>query len=155
MGWGIVSVRGNRLAAAGWGVIRQSSDRPMVERLVHIHEELDAVLRTWKPDSAAVEGIFQSGPTKNVQSALKLAHARGVALLAVARAGIAVAEYAPAEVKKSLTGHGRAEKGQVMEMVRAILGMTGPVPEDAADALAVATCHAFRIQNPLLGGLTR
>jgi crossover junction endodeoxyribonuclease RuvC len=94
------------------------------------------------PECAAVEGIFYSA---NVKTALKLAHVRGVALLAVAEAGIALAEYSPAEVKTSVVGYGRAEKSQVQLMIRSILKLAEPIEsEDACDALAVAICHATR-----------
>jgi crossover junction endodeoxyribonuclease RuvC len=152
-GWGVVSVSRGNVTAIEWGVIRQSPSASLADRLVSIHAEISRLLATFKVDSAALEGIFQSGPAKNVQSALKLAHARGVALLAVAQAGLPAEEYAPAEVKKALTGSGRADKDQVMLMVRSLLKLTSAPPEDAADALAIATCHAFRISNPFAGAL--
>jgi len=152
-GWGIVAVQRGVVSPIAWGVIRQHPSAPMSDRLVAIHAELTKLLKTYKVDAAAIEGVFQSGPAKNVQSALKLAHARGVALLSIAEAGIPLGEYAPAEVKKSLTGSGRAEKPQVMLMVSSLLKLKDPVAEDAADALAVATCHAFRINSPLPGNI--
>lgn len=152
-GWGVVSLEGRDVIAMGWGVVRMSSSAPLLERLTVIHRELCQVLDTWQPESAAVEGIFQHGTSKNYASTLKLGHARGAALLAIAHRGVSVEEYSPAEVKKTLTGRGRADKHQVGEMIRAMLRIKEQLPEDASDALAVATCHAFRLRNPLPRGI--
>jgi crossover junction endodeoxyribonuclease RuvC len=109
------------------------------ERLQHIHAGLAALLEECRPDCVAVESIFHA---KNVRSALKLGHARGVALLAASEAGLSVHEYAPAEIKRAVVGFGRAEKGQVGQMVKLLLGLErAPAPHDVADALAVAICH--------------
>ncbi len=152
-GWGVVSVRGQAVKGVAWGVIRLKSGAPLVERLKIIYDELSVVIQEYQPAEVAVEGIFQSGNTKNFASTLKLGHARGAALLAVAGKEIPLSEYAPAAVKKALTGRGRADKNQVKEMIRAVLGIAESPPEDAADALAVATCHAFRLQYPVVGTL--
>ncbi len=129
------------------------SSQPFYERLLKIHDELCKVIDVHHPDEAAAEGIFASGVTQNYQSALKLGQARGAALVALARAGIPLAEYPPAEVKKSLVGHGRAEKWQIQGMIQSLLKLGETPAEDAADALAVAVCHAFRAQLPQLRGL--
>jgi crossover junction endodeoxyribonuclease RuvC len=113
---------------------------PLNQRLRAIAEGLRSIIAEHRPDEAAVEEVFQA---VNPRSALRLAHARGVALLAVAEADLPLGEYSALEVKKSVVGFGRAEKQQVQLMVQALLGLTSPVDsEDASDALAVAVCHA-------------
>jgi crossover junction endodeoxyribonuclease RuvC len=108
-------------------------------RLAHIHIELSRLLLSCQPDCVAIENLFHAS---NVRSALKLGHARGVAMLAAVEAGCEVVEYTPAEIKRAVVGYGRAEKHQVGDMVRLLLGLTTtPSPHDAADALAVAICH--------------
>jgi len=122
------------------GAICTDTHSPFEKRLLTIATGLRALLREHAPDAAAVEGVFYSA---NVQTALKLAQVRGVALLAVAEAGVALAEYSPLEVKTSVVGYGRAEKGQVQLMVKSLLKLECPIEsEDAADALAIAICHA-------------
>ena len=124
------------------GAISTNARWPFEKRLLKIANELRALLREYAPDRAAVEGVFYSA---NVQTALKLAQVRGVALLTVAEAGVALAEYSPLEVKTSVVGYGRAEKSQVQLMVQSLLKLEHPIEsEDAADALAVAICHAAR-----------
>jgi len=152
-GWGVVEVVRRDLVARGWGVVRMPSTQPFYERLLKIHEELCKVIEHHHPDEAAAEGIFASGSVQNYQSALKLGQARGAALVALARAGLPLSEYPPAEVKKSLVGHGRAEKWQIQGMVQSVLKLDEKPAEDAADALAVAICHSFRVQLPQLRGL--
>ncbi len=151
-GWGVLEVRGLRILPLDWGIIRMKSSTPLHERLVTIHHGLTVVCQEHRVESAAIEGIFQAGGMKNPRSVLVLGHARGAALLTLARLGLPVNEYPPAEVKKSLVGHGRAEKWQMQEMIRSLLGLETLPAEDAADALAIAVCHAFRVQNPILGG---
>jgi crossover junction endodeoxyribonuclease RuvC len=139
-GYGIVDSDGvdHRLVAAG--VIRTSPKWAFEKRLLEIAGGLRRLIGEHGPECAAVEGVFYSA---NVQTALKLAHVRGVALLAVAEAGIGLAEYSPLEVKTSVVGYGRAEKGQVQIMIRTLLRLAEPIAsEDACDALAVAICHA-------------
>jgi len=108
-------------------------------RLTAIYEGLVEVIRKTDPDQAALEDIFYG---KNISSLIKQGHARGVVLLAASHSGLAVHEYSPLEIKKAVVGYGRAEKSQVQQMVRAILGMKGLPAADAADALAVAICHS-------------
>ena len=122
------------------GVIRTNTKWSFERRLLVIATGLRKLIQEYAPESAAVEGVFFSA---NVKTALKLAHVRGVALLSVAEAGIPLAEYSPLEVKTSVVGYGRAEKGQVQMMVNSLLRLAAQVEsEDAADALAVAICHA-------------
>jgi len=141
-GYGIVDSDGRRHRLVAEGTICTNARLPFEKRLLKIANELRALLRERAPDRAAVEGVFYSA---NVQTALKLAQVRGVALLVVAEAGVPLAEYSPLEVKTSVVGYGRAEKTQVQLMVQSLLKLDrGIESEDAADALAVAICHANR-----------
>jgi crossover junction endodeoxyribonuclease RuvC len=138
-GWGIVEAEGNRLRHVAHGVIETEPAATTARRLTQIFRGVEEVFDAHMPDSAAVEEIFVS---KNPGSTLKLGQARGVALLVPAMRGVAVEEYAANLVKKSLVGAGHAEKAQVIHMVRLLLPACGEVAADAADALAVAICHA-------------
>ncbi len=138
-GYGVVAREGTRLRPLGFGVIRPDPDLPLALRLVRIHEGLVEALRRYQPEAVAVEDVFHH---KNARSALVLGHARGVALLAAAGLGIPVHAFAPALVKKSIVGNGRAGKDQVQQVIRAILGLDELPPPDAADALAIAICCA-------------
>jgi crossover junction endodeoxyribonuclease RuvC len=141
-GYGVIDSDGleHRLVAAG--VIRTNTRWPFEKRLAEIAGGLRGVIREHSPEAGAVEGIFYS---VNVKTVLKLAHVRGVALLAIAEAGMELGEYSPLEVKISVVGYGRAEKSQVQLMVRSLLRLAEPIQsEDAADALAVALCFATR-----------
>ena len=138
-GWGMIESDGRRHAVLGHGVIRTVTRDPLELRLALISRELRLVIADHTPEAAAVEEVFYS---QNVKTALKLAHVRGVVLLAIADAGVKLGEYSPLEVKMSVVGYGRAEKQQVQLMVRSLTGVGAP--EDAADAIAVAICHATR-----------
>ena len=138
-GWGIVAKSGNRLSHIANGQIRTDAALSLPERLVTIDRELTDVILLHRPDSSAVEEVFVN---KNPQSTLKLGHARGVVLLALARAGLPVHEYATRLVKKALVGTGAAEKAQVQAMLKVLLPGVQLAGADAADALAVAICHA-------------
>ena len=141
-GYGVIDSDGadHRLVAAG--VIRTNPKDAFERRLLVIAGGLRRLIGEHRPEMAAVEGVFAA---VNVKSSLKLAHVRGVVLLAVAEAGIELGEYSPLEVKTSVVGYGRAEKSQVQLMVRSILRVAEPIEsEDACDALAVAICHATR-----------
>jgi crossover junction endodeoxyribonuclease RuvC len=138
-GYGCVEADGSRLRLLVCGVIASSPRAAFSAKLLSIHTALAALLAEWQPSAVAIEGVFHAA---NVRSALKLGHARGVAMLAAAEKGLPIAEYSPAEVKRAVVGYGRAEKQQVQEMVRMLLGLReAPAPHDAADALAVAICH--------------
>src|SRR5258708_5225261 len=139
-GCGVIDSDRRKHRVIGHGVIRMTSRDPLGSRLVQIAVVLRGLLSAHAPDAAAVEEVFYS---QNVKTALKLAHVRGVALLAIAEAGVALGEYSPLEVKISVVGYGRAEKHQVQLMVRSLTGLGAAIEsEDAADALAVAICHA-------------
>ncbi|MBF0177188.1 MAG: crossover junction endodeoxyribonuclease RuvC [Magnetococcales bacterium] len=144
-GWGIVEAHGNYLRHVAHGTIRTQAASPLPERLTEIFRGLCGVIHQHQPEVAAIESIFLA---HNVQSAMKLGHARGAAIVAASQSGLAVHEYAALEVKKSVVGYGRAEKHQVQEMVRVLLGMGQVAPADAADALAVALCHVHQSTSP-------
>ncbi len=138
-GYGCVDTDGRRHRLVAYGSIAAPAHTPFPERLLIIHAGLAALLAEHRPDCVAIENVFHA---KNVRSALKLGHARGVALLAASQAGMTVAEYSPAEIKRAVVGLGRAEKQQVGQMIKLLLGLDlVPAPHDAADALAVAICH--------------
>jgi len=138
-GYGCIDVRGSRHVLIVCGSISPPARSTFPDKLKHIHTGLAALLDRHRPDCVAVENIFHA---RNVRSALKLGHARGIALLAASEAGLPVAEYTPAEIKRAVVGFGRAEKHQIQQMVKLLLGLeTPPSPHDAADALAVAICH--------------
>ena len=138
-GWGVIDADGNRLSHVANGTVKSDGDAPLEERLRQIHVGLIDVLAAWRPAAAAVEETFVN---KNPGSTLKLGQVRGVVLLAPALAGVKVHEYAPNLIKKSVVGTGHAAKVQIHAMVRRLLPGVRIGSEDAADALAVAICHA-------------
>jgi len=140
-GWGVIDVDGNRLTHVADGVVSAPVDLSMGERLVVLFRQITEVIERFRPDEAAVEETFVN---KNAATTLKLGVARGVVLLAPAERGLPVAEYSANLVKKSVVGAGHAEKSQVELMVRRLLPGCTAVKADAADALAVAICHAHR-----------
>ena len=138
-GYGVIDSDGADCVFVQCGVVRVKPSDPLPLRLKNIHNAVTEVIRAFQPDTAAFESLFHAS---NVQSALKLGHARGVCIVAAAEANLAIFEYSPAEVKSAVTGYGRAEKVQVQQMVCALLKLTvGPERYDASDALAVAICH--------------
>ena len=137
-GYGIVEFSGSRLRYVDCGVIRTRGEDVGL-RLASIHSRLAEVVRTHRPDEAALEAVFSA---RNPRAALKLGQARGVALAVCGGAGLATAEYAPTSVKGAVTSYGRASKQQVQSMVQRLLGLERPPASDAADALAVAICHS-------------
>jgi crossover junction endodeoxyribonuclease RuvC len=141
-GWGVIDVDGNRLTHVADGVVSAPVNLSMGERLVVLFRQIGEVLERFQPDEAAVEETFVN---KNAATTLKLGVARGVVLLAPAERGLPVAEYSANLVKKSVVGAGHAEKSQVELMVRRLLPGCTVVKADAADALAVAICHAHRV----------
>jgi crossover junction endodeoxyribonuclease RuvC len=138
-GYGCVESEGSRHRIIMCGAIGTSASASFPEKLLEIHSRLSELLAECRPEAVAIESLFFA---TNASSALKLGHARGVAVLAAVQAGLPVAEYSPAEIKRAVVGHGRAEKHQVQQMVKLLLGLAAvPSPHDAADALAVAICH--------------
>lgn len=138
-GYGCVETDGRRHHLIACGAITAAARDPFPQRLARIHRELASLLVSHRPDCVAVESVFHA---VNARSALKLGHARGVAILAAVEAGCDVVEYTPAAIKRAVVGYGRADKHQVQQMIKLLLGLAkAPTPHDAADALAVAICH--------------
>jgi crossover junction endodeoxyribonuclease RuvC len=138
-GWGLIESDGNRLVHVACGSVETSERAALSARLVAIHDGLIAVIRQYAPHEAAVENTFVN---TNAAATLQLGQARGIAMHVPARAGLTVAEYAPNLVKKTVVGAGHAEKGQIRMMIGVLLPKADPQSEDAADALAIAICHA-------------
>ena len=154
-GYGLIESDGSRHSSILFGAIRTSPRLAFHERLLQIYTQLTEILCHEQIHAVAIENVFYSA---NVQSALKLGHARGVALLVAAQQGLPVFEYSPLEIKNAIVGYGRAEKSQVQMMVRLLLSLPEtPTPDDAADALAVAICHSHRSTQtiPLQAGKSR
>jgi crossover junction endodeoxyribonuclease RuvC len=143
-GYGIVELNRGKLTLVDAGTIKADEKAPLEDRLLTIHGELERLLAEHRPSAAAVEDVFFA---KHANAALKLGHARGVALLAIARAGLSVTAYAPSLVKRSIVGKGQADKAQVSRIVGVILGLTSLPGVDATDALAVAITHAQAIRS--------
>lgn len=144
-GYGILEVREGQAKVVTCGIIRVPAQRDFPLRLKTIYDGIDKLIGTYQPHQAAVEDLFYA---ENVKSALRMGHARGVVLLALARHQIPVSEYSPREIKVAVAGHGGASKEQVRRMVEALLEMDQPpAPMDVSDALAVALCHIHRIRG--------
>jgi crossover junction endodeoxyribonuclease RuvC len=139
-GYGVINEEPDGcLKVLDFGVIRTSAELPQAERLVHLYQRIKELILLHHPEMGAVEKLFFE---RNVRTALHVGQARGVALLALAQSKLQIGEYTPLEVKQAVAGYGGADKNQVQQMVRTILGLeTVPHPDDAADALAVAICH--------------
>ena len=147
-GYGCVETDGSRHRIVLCGAITSPAVESLPDKLQRIHHRLTLLIKECQPASVAIENLFFS---VNVRSALKLGHARGVAMLAAVEAGLPVFEYTPAEVKRAVVGYGRADKPQVQHMMKLLLGLDEvPSPHDAADALAVAICHLHSVPH---GGL--
>ena len=138
-GWGVIRQEDNRLSFIAAGRINPDPDLPMAERLKMLAAELGAIIAAHTPDEAAIEETFVN---KNAASALKLGQARGAAMLTAAQAGLAVAEYSANKIKQTVTGFGHADKNQIQAMINILLPGSGKLAPDAADALAIAICHA-------------
>jgi crossover junction endodeoxyribonuclease RuvC len=146
-GWGMIAIAGNRLSFLACGSLATDENAALATRLLAIHEGLSAIVRIHAPDEAAVEATFVN---KDASATLKLGQARGIAMLVPAIAGLPVAEYAPNLVKKTIVGTGHGEKAQVRMMIGVLLPKADPRSEDAADALAIAVCHAHHRQSAIL-----
>ena len=152
-GYGCVDSDGRRHRLVACGAIRASDAGSFPNRLAAIYRELAILIEEHRPECVAIENLFHA---TNVRSALKLGHARGVAMLAAVEAGVPLIEYTPAEIKRAVVGYGRAEKPQVSQMVKLLLGLqTLPSSHDAADALAVAICHLHNGQKTEAGSVRR
>jgi len=146
-GFGCIESVGGRHRLIECGCLSGAAGATFPEKLRAIHAGLREMLDRHHPDCVAIEDIFYA---RNVRSALRLGHARGVAILAACEADLPIAEYAPAEIKRAVVGYGRAEKQQVQQMIKLLLGLeVVPSPHDAADALAVAVCHLHHGTGPI------
>jgi len=144
-GYGIVEYIGNKFSVVDYGAITTEASMPLPQRLLLLSNRLEELIKMYKPEAISIEELFFN---KNIKTALTVGHGRGVAVLAAARSGVDVFEYTPLQVKQAVVGYGRAEKSQIQQMVKAILNLPAiPKPDDVADALAVAVCHAhsFRV----------
>ncbi len=149
MGWGVIRQEANRLSYVQHGAITTPSVWEMPRRLGRLFDGVTELIRGYRPEAVAIEELFFN---TNVSTAITVGQARGVAILASYRAGIEVAEYTPLQVKQAVTSYGRADKRQVQEMVKTLLNLREiPKPDDAADGLAIAICHAFSFPRGKLG----
>ena len=140
VGFGIVDTEKNRQRLVACGVITTPAHTPLTQRLDQIYTDLEELIRTYQPEVMSVEELFFN---TNITTGISVAQGRGVILLCAFRSGLRIYEYTPLQVKQAVVGYGRAEKKQVMDMVRRILGLPAPPkPDDAADAVALALCHA-------------
>lgn len=139
VGYGIVDYNGNSFKTVGYGAITTKAGKPFPERLEDIYNDMLEIIEKYSPDALAIEKLYFN---TNTTTAIDVAQARGVVLLSAQKSGISVNEYTPLQVKQAVTGYGRAEKHQVMEMVKSLLCLKAvPKPDDTADALALAVCH--------------
>ena len=149
-GYGLISESERGIVAVAFGVLTTPADWPLPRRLQSLHDQLGQLIALHCPSTAAVEKLFFQ---KNVRTAMSVGQARGVVLLALAEAGLEVGEYSPREVKLAVAGYGAADKRQIQDMVRSLLGLAErPKPDDAADALAIAICHLHSSQILRLAG---
>ncbi len=140
VGWGVVDYRGNQFKTLGYGSILTPKEETTSQRLSRIYDDMNVIIDRYHPEAVAIEELFFN---TNQTTAIRVAEARGVILLAAERAGVAIAEYTPLQVKQAVVGYGRAEKKQVITMVTMMLGLSKPPkPDDTADALAIAVTHA-------------
>ncbi len=140
VGWGVIEYSGSKFRTLGYGSIQTPAGLPIVDRLEMIYKGMEEIFKKYKPDQMAVEELFFN---TNTTTAITVAEARGIILLSARHAGVEIGEYTPLQVKQAVVGYGRAEKKQVITMVTSLLGLKEPPkPDDTADALAVAVCHA-------------
>ncbi len=147
VGYGIIEMKNSRYRPLEYGAITTKATQSFSQRLAVIYDSMTAILHKWQPDAAAVEKLFFNS---NRTTAIQVAEARGVILLATQQAGVSVAEYTPLQVKQAVTGYGKAQKLQVMEMTKRLLCLTQmPRLDDTCDALAMAICHGQAAGSPL------
>jgi len=140
VGWGVIEYKGNKFKVLGFGSVQTPSSMKTEDRLVEIFEDINDIIKKYKPDCMAVEELFWN---TNQTTGIRVSEARGVILLCAAKLGIPIYEYTPLQVKQAVVGYGRAEKKQVISMVTMLLKLEKPPkPDDTADALAIAVCHA-------------
>ncbi|WP_178020335.1 crossover junction endodeoxyribonuclease RuvC [uncultured Paenibacillus sp.] len=140
VGFGFIDKQGSKVTPVQYGCIQTEAHTPEEERLMHVYEAMVQLIDKYKPDAVAFEKLFFN---RNVTTAMSVSQARGVLVLAAAQKGLPIAEYTPMQVKQAIVGYGKAEKRQVQEMTRMFLKLQAiPKPDDVADALSVAICHA-------------
>ena len=150
VGWGVVDYENTRFSVVDYGAILTEAGTPFNERLLQIYDETRAILRRYAPRAMAIEKLFYN---TNAKTVIDVGQARGVLVLAAQQHALDIAEYTPLQVKQSVVGYGRAEKKQVQEMTKLILNLTAiPKPDDTADALAIAICHAHAAGSLFAGG---
>ncbi|MBQ7172740.1 MAG: crossover junction endodeoxyribonuclease RuvC [Clostridia bacterium] len=149
VGWGVIEYSGSRFKTIAYGSIQTPAGMRTEERLYRIQKQMDLLFETYQPDAMAVEELFF---TNNITTGIRVAEARGVILVSAEAHKVKIAEYTPPQVKQAVVGYGKAEKRQVISMVTMLLGLTEePKPDDTADALAIAICHAHSDRSALAG----
>jgi crossover junction endodeoxyribonuclease RuvC len=144
LGFGVIEAEGGQVKMIDAGVVRTEKNQPLDERLVEIYDSLCDIIAQNRPEIMVIEKLFFA---QNITTAISVSHARGVAMLAGKKAGLEIVEYTPLQIKQSLTGYGRADKKQMQEMVKVVLGLKEvPKPDDCADALAAALMHAAALR---------
>lgn len=147
LGWGVIEKTGNHFKAIDYGAVTTDKDTEMPRRLEILYDGLRDIIEEFRPEEASIEKLFFN---TNTTTAINVGQARGVAILACMKGGLQVAEYTPLQIKQALVGYGRADKGQVQFMVKAMLNLPQiPKPDDTADALAAAICHGHSANNRL------
>lgn len=147
LGWGVIEKTGNHFKAIDYGAVTTDKDTEMPRRLEILYDGLRDIIEEYRPEEASIEKLFFN---TNTTTAINVGQARGVAILACMKGGLQVAEYTPLQIKQALVGYGRADKGQVQFMVKAMLNLPQiPKPDDTADALAAAICHGHSANNRL------
>lgn len=150
VGWGVLDYIGNKFSVVDFGSIQTSSDMDFNDRLLTIYDELDSIIKRTKPQYLSIEKIFYNS---NAKTAINVSQARGVLLLCSIKNNLEIFEYTPLQVKQSVVGYGRAEKKQIQEMTKIILNLRQiPKPDDTADALAMAICHAHSFGSLIFKG---
>ena len=148
VGWGVIDYENSRFRVVDYGSVQTKAGTDTVERLEKVYQGINTIIERYKPEHMAIEELFFN---TNVTTGIAVGHARGVILLALAQKNCPFYEYTPSQVKQAVVGYGKAEKRQVMELTRSILGLKKiPRPDDAADALALAVCHAHSASSRLL-----
>ncbi len=150
VGWGVLDYIGNKFSVVDFGSIQTSADMDFNDRLLTIYDELDSIIKRTKPQYLSIEKIFYNS---NAKTAINVSQARGVLLLCSIKNNLEIFEYTPLQVKQSVVGYGRAEKKQIQEMTKIILNLRQiPKPDDTADALAMAICHAHSFGSLIFKG---
>ena len=147
VGWGVIEYSGSKFKTIAYGSIQTPAGMRLEERLAQIHKQMNLLFETYRPDAMAVEDLFFNN---NITTGIRVAEARGVILVSAEEHGVKIAEYTPSQVKQAVVGYGKAEKKQIISMVTMLLGLSEPPkPDDTADALAIAICHAHSDRSAL------